>query len=94
MHLTGVAHDLPPYRVVFRFFRLWQAVVTWEAIHADLLEAVRLVVMSAAVHDWVGTREVMQAKLAAHPSGRECGRDRAPRLGRDGNVGLNPWKPA
>ena len=33
-------HDLPPYRIVFHYFRLWQQDGTWEHLHAKLRERV------------------------------------------------------
>src|ERR1044071_2099882 len=38
----ALPHDLPPYRIAFHYFRLWQADGTWEKIHAALREKVRL----------------------------------------------------
>jgi putative transposase len=37
----ALPHDLPPYRIVFHYFRKWQADGTWELIHAKLRERVR-----------------------------------------------------
>jgi transposase len=37
----SLPHDLPPYRIVFHYFRLWQKDGTWELIHAKLRERVR-----------------------------------------------------
>lgn len=37
----SLPHDLPPYRIVFHYFRLWQRDGTWETIHARLRERVR-----------------------------------------------------
>lgn len=37
----GLPHDLPPYRIVFHWFRKWQADGTWERLHAKLRERVR-----------------------------------------------------
>lgn len=37
----SLPHDLPPYRIVFHYFRLWQLDGTWEEIHAKLRERVR-----------------------------------------------------
>jgi transposase len=37
----ALPHDLPSYRIVFHYFRLWQADGTWEKIHAGLREKVR-----------------------------------------------------
>ena len=38
----ALPHDLPPYRIVFHYFRLWQKDGTWETIHATLRERVRV----------------------------------------------------
>jgi putative transposase len=38
----ALPHDLPPYRIAFHYFRLWQADGTWEKIHAGLREKVRI----------------------------------------------------
>lgn len=37
----AMPHDLPPYRIVFHDFRLWQRDGTWERIHAALRTKVR-----------------------------------------------------
>ena len=37
----SLPHDLPPYRIVFHYFRLWQRDGTWERLHAKLRERVR-----------------------------------------------------
>jgi putative transposase len=37
----SLPHDLPPYRIVFYYFREWQRDGTWERIHARLRERVR-----------------------------------------------------
>ena len=37
----GLPHDLPPYRIVFHYFRLWQKDGTWEHIHDRLRTRVR-----------------------------------------------------
>jgi putative transposase len=37
----SLPHDLPPYRIVFHYFRLWQRDGTWETLHAKLRERVR-----------------------------------------------------
>jgi putative transposase len=37
----NLPHDLPPYRIVFHYFRLWQQDGTWEKIHAQLRKKVR-----------------------------------------------------
>ena len=31
----ALPHDLPPYRIVFHYFRLWQTDGTWDRIHDD-----------------------------------------------------------
>jgi putative transposase len=35
-------HDLPPWRTVYHYFRLWRLDGTWEAVNAALRERVRV----------------------------------------------------
>src|SRR5262249_26220775 len=35
-------HDLPPYRIVFHYFRTWRADGTWQRINDKLREQVRI----------------------------------------------------
>jgi putative transposase len=37
----SLPHDLPPYRIVFHYFREWQRDGTWERLHSKLRERVR-----------------------------------------------------
>jgi putative transposase len=37
----GLPHDLPPYRIVFHYFRSWQKDGTWDNIHDRLRTRVR-----------------------------------------------------
>lgn len=37
----SLPHDLPPYRIVFHYFRHWQHDGTWERLHSKLRERVR-----------------------------------------------------
>src|SRR5689334_24297542 len=37
----ALPHDLPPYRIVFHYFRLWQQDGTWDALHDRLRTDVR-----------------------------------------------------
>jgi putative transposase len=37
----GLPHDLPPYRIVFHYFRCWQKDGTWDRIHDRLRTRVR-----------------------------------------------------
>jgi transposase len=37
----ALPHDLPPYRIVFHYFRLWQKDGTWQRIHDALRERAR-----------------------------------------------------
>jgi len=37
----ALPHDLPPYRIVFHYFRAWQGDGTWDRIHDALREKVR-----------------------------------------------------
>jgi transposase len=38
----ALPHDLPPYRIVFHYFRAWQRDGTWDRIHDALRERVRV----------------------------------------------------
>lgn len=37
----ALPHDLPTYRIVFHYFRLWQKDGTWDKLHDTLREKVR-----------------------------------------------------
>ena len=37
----ALPHDLPPYRIVFHYFRTWQKDGTWDQIHDALRDKVR-----------------------------------------------------
>lgn len=37
----ALPHDLPPYRIVFHYFRLWHKDGTWDHIHDALRKQVR-----------------------------------------------------
>jgi transposase len=37
----ALPHDLPPYRIAFHYFRLWQPDGTWDKIHDALRTKVR-----------------------------------------------------
>jgi transposase len=37
----ALPHDLPPYRIVFHYFRAWQQDGTWDNIHNALRDKVR-----------------------------------------------------
>jgi transposase len=37
----SLPHDLPPYRIVFHYFRLWQKDGNWDRIHDALRNRVR-----------------------------------------------------
>jgi putative transposase len=37
----ALPHDLPPYRIVFHYFRLWQTDGTWDKLHDRLRADVR-----------------------------------------------------
>src|SRR5947207_1592802 len=37
----ALPHDLPPYRIVFHYFRAWQTDGTWDRLHDRLPAAVR-----------------------------------------------------
>ena len=37
----ALPHDLPPYRIVFHYFRLWRRDGTWDRVHDGLRREVR-----------------------------------------------------
>src|SRR5437763_14085253 len=37
----ALPHDLPPYRIVFHYFRLWQKEGVWDTLHDKLRTKVR-----------------------------------------------------
>lgn len=48
----ALPHDLPPYRIAFHYFRLWQKDGTWDRIHDALRTKVRQAVGKSPNRPW------------------------------------------
>ena len=71
----ALPHDLPPYRIVFHYFRLWQTDGTWDHIHNALRTKVRQAVgkkpkPTAAILDSQSVKTTEQGG----PRGRDAGK--------------------
>ena len=78
----ALPHDLPPYRIVFHYFRLWQKDGTWELIHAKLRERVRCAAgkspkPSAAVLDSQSVKTTEQGGPRGYDAGKKSRRPQA-----------------
>jgi putative transposase len=82
----SLPHDLPPYRIVFHYFRLWQADGTWDRVHDALRTKVRRSVgkkprPTAAIVDSQSVKTTEQGGPRGVDAGKKSRRPQAVRGG-------------
>jgi putative transposase len=78
----ALPHDLPPYRIVFHYFRLWQIDGTWDHIHNALRTKVRQAVgkkpkPTAAILDSQSVKTTEQGGPRGPDAGKKSQRSQA-----------------
>jgi len=79
----GLPHDLPPYRIVFHYFRSWQKDGTWDNIHDRLRTRVRQLEgktpkPTAAILDSQSVKTTEQGGPKGYDAGKKNRRPQAP----------------
>jgi transposase len=96
----ALPHDLPPYRIVFHYFRAWQRDGTWDRVHDALRAKVRQAVgkrpkPSVAIVDSQTVKGTEHSAPNGYDGGKKGSRPQAvrggghprPGVGTDGGLG-------
>ena len=89
----SLPHDLPPYRIVFHYFRLWQRDGTWDRLHDSLRTRVRqqegkTPKPTAAILDSQTVKTTEQGGPKGYDGGKKNRRPQTPSRGRYPGTGV------